>query len=140
MSSIDENGMLIDPRVTPKRYANIEHGDIDAILAIVVHQTAAYAKLSALRWVARINYIDQTERAKFYPDRFPVNSHSVGIELVGSHLDDKTYEPVTPPQNVSLQWLVGELSNQFKLGATDIFRHPDVSYKNPGEAAGAKWR
>jgi energy-converting hydrogenase Eha subunit A len=51
------------------------------------------------------------------------------------------YEGVTGIQNASLRWLIGELSTLFQLGSEDdVFRHPEVSYKNPGEAAGAKWK
>ena len=89
--------------------------------------------------VAQIKYIDTNERTKSYPARYPVNSDSVGIELVGLALDKNNFDAVTPAQNDSLKWLIGELSNQFKLGASDIFRHPDVSHKNPGEAKSAQW-
>jgi len=35
-----------------------------------------------------------------------------------------------------LAWLIEALKTQFSnVGADDVFRHPDVSYKNPGEAA-----
>lgn len=97
------------------------------------------AKTKALGWSARINEIDRIERQKSYPDRFPVNSDSLGIELVGRHIDDKTYEMVTCSQNASLRWLLDALYDYFSIGADDTFRHPTISYKNPGEAAGATW-
>ena len=59
--------------------------------------------------------------------------------FVGKHLDDTQYEAVTPAQNTSLQWLLGELYSHFSLTKADIYRHPEVSYKNPGEAKGASW-
>lgn len=97
------------------------------------------AKVKAMGWSARIQAIDKIERTKAYPDRFPVNSDSLGIELVGRHVDDTTYETVSSLQNTSLQWLLGELYHHFSIGSDDTFRHPDVSYKNPGEAASARW-
>ena len=43
-------------------------------------------------------------------------------------------------QQYSLTWLVAELAGYFSLGTEDdVFRHPDVSIKNPGEAAAADW-
>ncbi|MCC7099734.1 MAG: hypothetical protein IT500_09100 [Rubrivivax sp.] len=66
--------------------------------------------------------------------------HSIGIELVGKHVDDKTYETVTTARNVSQQWIVGELIQLFSLTAGDVYRHPEVSYKNPGEAKTAQWQ
>lgn len=90
---------------------------------------------------------DRRELAKNVPDRFPSNQDSIGIELVGEALprgnsvpdQKKTYEPVTGKQNTSLQWLVTELAFTLKVPMTEIFRHPDVSRKNPSEASTAKW-
>ena len=90
---------------------------------------------------------NKREMAKNLPDRFPSNQDSVGIELVGEALprdkkvpeQNKTYETVTNEQNASLQWLISELTLTLNIRATDIFRHPDVSRKNPTEASTAKW-
>lgn len=199
MSTVDAQGMMNDARVTARRYATIEHGTLDAVRAIVLHQTdsqnaepalAAYrtgpngahflidadgavyqttslrrrcyhvgrlirsrcleiersqckdpelAKAKALGWTAQIKEIDRIERQKEYPARYPVNADAIGIELVGRHLDDSRYEAITTAQQVSLTWLIGELYLHFGIGAGDVFRHPEVSYKNPGEAAGATW-
>ncbi|MDP5137608.1 peptidoglycan recognition family protein [Rheinheimera baltica] len=199
MSTIDKDGMLIDTKVTLKRYTSIEHGDLASVCAVVVHQTDApsaqhtfngynaggngahfliakngdiyqtastkkrcyhvgrlikskcltlnkstcdsteMAKILAKSWSAQIKAMDSHERLKAYPERYPVNSDSVGIEIVGKHIDDKQYEAVTPAQNESLKWLLGELYQHFSLTGSDVYRHPDVSYKNPGEAKGASW-
>ena len=200
MSTLDKNGMLISPKVILRRFPHIEHGPLNVVHGIIVHQTDSpsaqstfsgyskggngahflidkngtiyqtaslkkrcyhvgrrirskcleisktqcndknMAKLMAYSWSKRVVAIDGYERQKNYPDRFPVNSDSIGIELVGKHVDDKTYTPVTPQQNMSLQWLIDELYTNFSLNKNDIYRHPTVSYKNPGEAAGAKWK
>lgn len=200
MSTIDANGMLIDPRVISRRSSGIEHGALPKVLAIVVHQTdsstaesslnsygdggngahflidkngqiyqtaslhsrcyhvgklikskcltvnkntchtAAMAKMLAMSWIQQINALDAHERAKSYPDRYPVNSEAIGIELVGLHIDEKTYEAVTAAQNTALQWLIDELYAQFNLKPADVYRHPTVSYKNPGEASSAIWK
>jgi hypothetical protein len=47
---------------------------------------------------------------------------------------------VTPQQNASLQWLISELYGHFNLTGKDVYRHPDVSYKNPDEAGSATWK
>ena len=200
MSTIDKDGMLVDPKVTARRVTAIEHGALDGVHAIVVHQTdsstaestlngylnggngahflidkggkiyqtasmnmrcfhvgrrikskclaiskstcntATMAKLQAMSWSRQIVAIDADERQKSYPDRYPVNSDSIGVELVGQHIDDENYEVVTSLQNESLQWLVSELYTHFSLAAADVYRHPDVSYKNPGEARSATWK
>jgi N-acetyl-anhydromuramyl-L-alanine amidase AmpD len=199
-SILDKRGMLFESRVRQRRFLGIEHGDLDVVRAIVVHQTdggsaqdafnsylaggngahflidkdgtiyqtaslnkrcyhvgrlirskcltldrktcnsESMAKILAMSWTRQINALDAHERYKDYPARYPVNSDSIGIELVGKHLDDKTFETVTIAQNASLQWLVDELSRQFLLTANDVYRHPEVSYKNLGEARTAKWK
>ncbi|WP_321573680.1 peptidoglycan recognition protein family protein [Nitrogeniibacter aestuarii] len=100
---------------------------------------ADLATAMTLSWAARIRAIDRIERQKDYPERFPVNSDSIGIELVGRHLDDTRFEALSAQQVDSLQWLLGQLYGHFELDGDDVFRHPDVSYKHPGEAASATW-
>lgn len=89
------------------------------------------------------------ERAKNVPNRFPSNDDSIGIELVGKSYPnpDKAdvknepviYEVVTPEQNASLKWLVGELREALKVPLTEIYRHPVVSHKTKSEARTASW-
>jgi len=89
----------------------------------------------------------RTEMQKHVPDRFPANEDSIGIELVGQAFplgknvsdDDKKYEKVTDAQNDSLGWLIGGLLAALKLPQSEIFRHPQVSYKNKTEASTAKF-
>ncbi len=85
------------------------------------------------------------EIVKKVPARFPSNEDSIGIEIVGEALpkkapdDQKIYEPVTKAQNESLGWLVQELRFVLNIPVSEVFRHPEVSRKNPTEAATAKW-
>lgn len=200
MTDISKEGMIVNKRITNRRFPGIEQGALTDIKAIVVHQTDsstaqqtfnAYsqgghgahflidktghiyqtaslntrcyhvgryikskcltinkascnkdsmAKMLALSWSRQVVALDTHERAKNYPARYPVNSDSIGIELVGKSIDDKTYEAVTPQQNASLTWLIGELYNAYKLTDADVYRHPEASYKNPGEASTAEWK
>ena len=98
------------------------------------------AKISAMSWTRRIKAIDRIERQKNYPERFPVNSDSIGIEIVGKHMNDMQYEVINLLQTNSLKWLVGELYKHFGLDSDDVYKHPEISYKNPGEAASAIWK
>ncbi len=199
MSTLDNDGMLLDDKVSLKRYTSIEHGNLTRVSAVVVHQTDApsaqhtfnaydsggngahfliakngqiyqtastlkrcyhvgrlikskcltldknscdsveMAKILAKSWSNQIKALDAHERQKSYPERYPINSDALGIEIVGRHIDDTQYEAVTPAQNESLQWLLTELYKHFTLTKTDVYRHPEVSYKNPGEAKGASW-
>jgi len=108
-------------------------------LSITGCKSPAMAKALALTGVSQFRAIDSVERQKNYPDRYPVNSDSVGIEMVGRHIDDNHYEPLTGAQDESLHWLLRELFTHFALRASDVYRHPEVSYKNPGEARSAAW-
>jgi len=82
---------------------------------------------------------NKQEKAKQVPDRYPSNDDSVGIELVGKVLANGTYEAVTAAQNTSLRWLVSEIQTTLSVPVTEVFRHPEVSRKNPTEAQSAKW-
>jgi N-acetyl-anhydromuramyl-L-alanine amidase AmpD len=88
----------------------------------------------------RVSDLHQYEKRKIYPDRYPLNEDSIGIEIVGNYnKSKKIYESVLGLQNHSLSWLIGELFNHFKITKADIYRHPEVSYKIPSEASTAIW-
>lgn len=200
MLNINPEGICVDGRIIVRRYLNLEHGRLNKVVAIVLHQTdsstaqqtfnsyvnsphgahflidkngqiyqtasllmhcyhvgkhirskcleinkpscdsAAMAKMLAMSWGSQIKALDAHERAKPYPLRYPVNGDSIGIEIVGKSVDAKTYEKVTSEQNNSVQWLTGELYSNFSIGSADVYRHPEVSYKNLGEAASAVWK
>lgn len=93
------------------------------------------------------------DQAKKYPARYPMNSDSIGVELVGLKLGDRKdsslrseyndpkgpWEVPTDKQQASLQWLIRELLETLHLQRTDIYRHPQVSRKTDNEAADAKF-
>ncbi|KUZ85564.1 N-acetylmuramoyl-L-alanine amidase [Burkholderia ubonensis] len=84
------------------------------------------------------------ESQKTFPDRYPSNSDSIGIELVGMYyMDEKTGEPVyesaTDEQNASLRWLIRELSETLDVQMSEVYRHPEVGRKNATEASTARW-
>ncbi|WP_155634544.1 N-acetylmuramoyl-L-alanine amidase [Burkholderia anthina] len=87
-----------------------------------------YAKLSGM------------EYRKGFPDRYPGNADSIGIEIVGRmDRETKIYEVVNDRQNDSLRWLVKELCETLGISFSEIYRHPEVSYKRETEAGTAKW-
>ena len=96
--------------------------------------------IQALTWTLQIRALDRYERTKDYPERYPMNADSLGIELVGKHLDAARYEEVTAMQKQSLRWLVSELHGHFRLTPKDVYTHPQISYKHPGEASTAEWQ
>jgi N-acetyl-anhydromuramyl-L-alanine amidase AmpD len=90
------------------------------------------------------NKVSRMEQRKSFPDRFPINIDSIGIEIVGKAYkiegkNDAVYEEVNDKQNESLKWLVKELADTLKVPMTEIYRHPDIGRKNTTEASTAKW-
>jgi len=88
--------------------------------------------------------LSRLESRKKFPSRYPENSDSIGIELVGKVIaemgNNLIYEQVTEQQNDSLRWLVGELVDTLDVSIHEIYRHPDVSYKVETEAKTARWK
>jgi len=96
------------------------------------------------------------EKMKDFPDRFPKNEDSIGIECVGKAwkydkegnlLEDQSksvpdkryvYESLTDKQKESLKWLSGELAKKYDIPASEIYRHPEIAVKLPSEAESAK--
>jgi len=92
--------------------------------------------------------VHQIEKVKNYPDRFPSNVDSIGIEIVGKStrvINENTgkpeyiYEEVNDSQNGSLTWLIKELVETLKVSTSEIYRHPEIGRKNFTEASTAKW-
>lgn len=112
----------------------------------VLENTCNPAEIKALK---RFNPTAEHKRemAKKTPARYPSNDDSIGVELVGEALpkgnklpeSKKAYQSVTDEQNSSLKWLISELSLTLGVSMSEIFRHPDVSRKNPTEASTARW-
>ncbi|MBZ8141128.1 N-acetylmuramoyl-L-alanine amidase [Rubrivivax gelatinosus] len=92
--------------------------------------------------------MNRRESLKSVPGRFPSNADSIGIELVGQAVardpaqpaGELVYEAVTDQQNASLTWLVAQLTRLLAVPMSEVFRHPDVSWKNPSEASTARWQ
>ncbi|MGV3345041.1 N-acetylmuramoyl-L-alanine amidase [Enterobacteriaceae bacterium LUAb1] len=88
--------------------------------------------------------ISDIEKKKAFPSRFPGNSDSIGIELVGMAYKvegekEEIYETVNDKQNAALKWLITELTDTLTVARSSIYRHPDIARKNSTEASTAKW-
>ena len=90
---------------------------------------------------------NKRERVKQAGVRYPSNKDSIGIELFGEsfpkgpNIDQKKvkFEIVADAQNESLRWLVEQLKKEYRIPDSEVFRHPEISYKNITEASTAKW-
>lgn len=86
--------------------------------------------------------VHRGEMAKAWPQRYPSNADSIGIEIVGASTGlpgKEIYEPVNPAQNASLRWLVKELAETLGVSMQEIYRHPEIGRKNTTEASTARW-
>jgi len=139
---IDKNGLIYQTASIHKRCYHVGRLIKSKCLTINKNScnSASMAKMLAMSWTNQIKELNANERAKTYPHRYPVNSDSIGIELVGKHINKKTYETISAQQNISLQYLISELYSHFSLTSKDVYKHPEVSYKNPGEASTAVWK
>jgi len=99
------------------------------------------------------------EKGKAFPIRFPKNEDSIGIEcqgmawiynkngekaedqnqnrklLAGEYYD---FDPLTIEQKESLKWLILFLSEKLSVPFTEIYRHPEIAFKERAEAISAK--
>ncbi|WP_454733666.1 MULTISPECIES: peptidoglycan recognition protein family protein [Cupriavidus] len=92
-------------------------------------------KVTKMKIIPRSSY----EIRKTWPNRYPWNTDSIGIEIVGMYDKNKIYEPVNQKQGESLKWLIGELIETLGVSMSEIYRHPDLSHKNQTEASTAQW-
>ncbi|MDA8455496.1 N-acetylmuramoyl-L-alanine amidase [Acidovorax sp. GBBC 3334] len=94
--------------------------------------------LKALQGKTVGRQIGTVEKQKVFPARYPDNSDSIGIEIV-SAVQGQTFESVTNAQQLSLRWLVAQLTATLGISVREIYRHPQVSWKNETEASTAQW-
>lgn len=102
------------------------------------------SEISAIRpFLNKYKKLSHLEQKKLYPERYPANFDSLGIEIVGKPVsgegENAIYETVIDAQNSALKWLIYELSDTLKISMSEVFRHPEVSCKVKTEAGTAKW-
>lgn len=94
---------------------------------------------------ARADAINKVEKAKSYPNRYPINSDSIGIEIVTKADNDGIYVAPSAAQMWAVGWLVSEISAalpQIQLPANktdangDIYEHGVFGRKMPTEGTG----
>ena len=141
---IDKDGTIYQTaRVTQKTYhvGKIKSRCLETHLCTKEETTAAKDILFAKGkgYCTRVEELATHERKKEYPKRYPTNSDSIGIELVGETNAQGAYVTPTAMQTGALKFLVSELQTGLGLTASNVFRHPEVSYKQPSEASGAEW-
>lgn len=80
--------------------------------------------------------IHDNEKTKKYPDRYPMNTDSIGIEVVGKYnTAAKIWDQATPQQKTSINFLIKKLKKTYNLTDRDIYEHDKISYKTAGEGS-----
>ncbi|WP_232439787.1 N-acetylmuramoyl-L-alanine amidase [Burkholderia ubonensis] len=134
---IDKNGAIYQ---TASVYKRTNHVGLLKSRCLVEGKCSPseFKKVSSM--VGKFKKLSEVEYKKDFPNRYPGNVDSIGIEIVG-RMDRKTniYEVVNDEQSESLKWLVKELCETLGVSFSEIYRHPEVSYKRETEASTAKW-
>jgi len=131
---IDKDGTIYQ---TASVYKKTHHVGFIKSRCIAEHSCTP-VELKALQGKRVGAEIGKVEKNKDFPKRYPFNDDSIGIENV-SLAKNGVYEPLTAPQQASLTWLINELTQTIKVPMTQVFRHPEVSWKLSSEGASAKW-
>jgi N-acetyl-anhydromuramyl-L-alanine amidase AmpD len=78
---------------------------------------------------------------KKFPERYPINSDSIGLEVVGMY-DSKTkkWEKITEKQKESITCLTKALMRLYKVPREHIYTHEQIKRKTKGEGGSYKDR
>ena len=91
-----------------------------------------------ITWGQKFRLVTRSELTKSYPNRFPHNHDSLGIEIVGVLSKDKEiYEIPNKKQLESLSWLLDELVTTYSLSVKDIYAHGKIAHKDKNKSEGA---
>lgn len=91
-----------------------------------------YEEASKIRGLHKLT---EHELKKSFPDRYPRTTETISIEVVGEYPEQsKTWDMPTAEQEASLTLLVDVLMDLYNLEPSQIYKHPQLSHKNPGEA------
>lgn len=90
-----------------------------------------------ISWGKKFRLVTRSELTKSYPNRFPHNHDSLGIEIVGVLSTDKEiYEIPNKDQLESLYWLLDELVTTYSLSVKDIYAHGKIAHKDKNKSEG----
>lgn len=148
--------------VIQKRYPNLEHGKMVSAKYIVLHQTGTSTLKHSENNYGNPNtkagahyLIDKDGTAYVTASTKQVawhvgkakndvnNRNSIGIEMVGAPTDQTevvdgvsypVYENLTTEQQAALAYLLPLLYDEFNLDESNVYIHPEVSWKMPSEA------
>ncbi|MCP4120090.1 MAG: N-acetylmuramoyl-L-alanine amidase [Desulfobacteraceae bacterium] len=139
---IDENGKVIQTASLKKQcwhvgklysrckaLSSCSEEDAEAIEAILHKKNTG--------WGQKYRLVTRHELKKVYPDRFPHNHDSIGIEIVGMISKSEIYEIPNKLQLKSFFWLLDELISTFSFSLNDIYAHGKIAHKDKKQSEGA---
>ncbi len=113
-------------------------GEAEGTINAVDQRELRSARAGLVEWKGpAVRAISRVEAGRPYPERYPTNGDSIGIEVVGRYDPaSRTWEAPTAEQAAAITRLVGILQRNFGLTDHDVYEHDVISRKTPGEGAG----
>jgi len=108
---------------------NCDPKELKTITALIHEEGLSFGR--------RARNLSRHEVSKKYPLRYPSNSDSIGIEVVGKFWpSEKSFEKPTQRQLESLKWLTEVIANEYLLNIrTDVYAHGAIARKEVTEGA-----
>jgi len=134
---IDKDGKIYQTASLEQRTNHV--GELQAKCETKINNTCSAEEKKAIKLIKQnkgwAKVITKQEKEKNYPDRYPNNSDSIGIEFAGKCLDKENgiWEPVTAAQEEAGRQLMEFLKKEYKLGNKDIYAHDDIGRKVANE-------
>jgi N-acetyl-anhydromuramyl-L-alanine amidase AmpD len=143
---VDKDGTIYQTASVYKRCNHV--GQLKS--RCMAEQRCTPAELKALAGKGPGKGIGRVEAEKAWPNRYPGNFDSIGIEIVGTTKpatpeqrkkwqEEFVYEELTDEQQAAFAWLLRKLLATLQVQMTEVFTHPTVSWKNRSEGGSAKW-
>jgi N-acetyl-anhydromuramyl-L-alanine amidase AmpD len=140
---ISENGTIYQTASLKKQCWHV--GKLYAKCSITSSCTEADAKAMEailhkknMSWGQKFKLITRGELKKSYPERFPHNHDSLGIEIVGMiKAGSEIYESPNKSQMDSIFWLLDEIVSTYQVSLKDIYAHGEIAHKEESEGAAA---
>ena len=112
-------------------------GEMEGTIVPEDQRELEHARAGQAEWRAgAVRAVSRVETTRPYPERYPTNGDSLGIEIVARYVPaTRTWEAPTPEQTTSIQRLLGILQRNFGLTDHDVYQHDVISRKTPGEGA-----
>lgn len=113
-------------------------GEVEGTLTPEDARDLAAARGGQAAWrTTAVRAVSRLEATRPYPERYPTNADSLGIEVVARyHPATETWDAPTPEQRMAIGRLMESLQRNFGLTHEDIYEHDAISRKTPGEGAG----